>query len=435
MSVRTGINTPGISTDCGEKAARRKLDHVDHPGKPSRAAVIGIGHVEPAEGGREFEQQLELNARAGGTQGVERGVVAPVHRDHVVEVAEIVDANLAGAQAADVDGALQRFGLGVRIGRLADVPVARAGGVGRDLAAKPVALDEVAEDAFRRRRATNIAETDEQNLDHTGPPYRSCAEYGVRRERPNPHRQPRVALTLPMTSALYRHIVILTGAGISAESGLGTFRDADGLWTKYDLDDVATPHGFARNPALVYDFYNARRRTLLAAAPNAAHYALARLEREHAAKVVIVTQNVDNLHERAGSDNVIHMHGELLKTRCTTSHHVFAWDGELSLATPCPACGAVAALRPHVVWFGELPMAMDRIQAALETCDLFVSIGTSGNVYPAAGFVAEVSARGHSHTVELNLEPSEGQAQFAERTYGPATELVPAYVAGLLGEV
>ena len=238
-----------------------------------------------------------------------------------------------------------------------------------------------------------------------------------------------------MTRAPYGHIVILTGAGISAESGLGTFRDADGLWTQYDIDDVATPEGFARNPALVYDFYNARRRTLLEATPNAAHDALARLERAHAAQVVIVTQNVDNLHERAGSAKVIHMHGELLKARCTKWHHVFAWDDELSLATPCPACGAVAALRPHVVWFGELPMMMDRIQAALEMCDLFISIGTSGNVYPAAGFVAEVSARGRTHTVELNLEPSEGQAMFAEQIYGPATEVVPPYVAGLLGEV
>lgn len=177
-SARPGVSAPGISANSGEQAARRELDHVDHSGKPVGAAVIGIGHVEPAEGGRIFKQQLELGAPAGGTQGVELGVVAPVHRDHVVEVAEIGGANLTRPQAADVDAALERLGLGARVGRLADVPAAGAGRVGRNLTAEPVALDEVAEDTFRRRRATNIAETDEQNLDYTGPPYRSCATYG-----------------------------------------------------------------------------------------------------------------------------------------------------------------------------------------------------------------------------------------------------------------
>ncbi len=241
----------------------------------------------------------------------------------------------------------------------------------------------------------------------------------------------------------YQHIVILTGAGISAESGLGTFRDVDGLWTKYDLDEVATPQGFARNPAFVHEFYNARRKNLLEARPNAGHAALARLERETEAMVTVVTQNVDNLHEQAGSTNVIHMHGELLKVRCHAAHHVMLWETDLDVATPCPRCvdedrGATAAsahpgnLRPHVVWFGEFPMELDRIHTALDKCNLFLSIGTSGNVYPAAGFIEEVRTRGCAHTAELNLEPSEGESLFAEKVYGPATEIVPAYVERLL---
>lgn len=230
----------------------------------------------------------------------------------------------------------------------------------------------------------------------------------------------------------YARIVILTGAGISAESGLGTFRDKDGLWTKYDLEEVATPEGFARNPTLVHEFYNARRQNLLEAAPNPAHHALAKLERAHPGCVLVVTQNVDNLHERAGSRNVLHMHGELLKARCENCGQVAEWAGDLSLETPCPACGTPSHLRPHVVWFGEMPFHMDRIALELAVCDLFVSIGTSGNVYPAAEFVADVRAAGHARTVELNLEPSEGHSLFAERVYGPASQIVPTFVRRLL---
>ena len=237
----------------------------------------------------------------------------------------------------------------------------------------------------------------------------------------------------------FKHIVILTGAGISAESGLGTFRDTDGLWTKYDLDEVATPQGFARNPPFVHEFYNARRQNLLDAQPNAGHAALTRLERESGAAVTVVTQNVDNLHEQAGSQNIIHMHGELLKVRCIEANHVLAWTDELNVDTPCPQCGEPSSpssplgnLRPNVVWFGEFPMEMDRIYGELESCDLFLSIGTSGNVYPAAGFVEEIRSRGRAHTAELNLEPSEGESKFAEKIYGPATEVVPAYVDKLM---
>lgn len=235
-----------------------------------------------------------------------------------------------------------------------------------------------------------------------------------------------------MTQTRFKSIVILTGAGISAESGLGTFRDRDGLWTKYDLSEVATPKGFARNPVLVHDFYNARRKNLVEAEPNAAHAALARLEREFNGDVLLVTQNVDDLHERAGSKKLMHMHGELLKIRCQACDNVMAWRGDLDLSTTCPACATTGELRPHVVWFGEMPLHMEEIYAALEACDLFISIGTSGQVYPAAGFVAEVRRGGRAHTVELNLDPSDGASLFAEKIFGPATEVVPDYVARLL---
>jgi NAD-dependent deacetylase len=228
-----------------------------------------------------------------------------------------------------------------------------------------------------------------------------------------------------------KSLVILTGAGISAESGLGTFRDKDGLWSKYDLRDVATPEGFARNPGLVHDFYNARRRNLLEALPNAAHAALALLEQEWRGDFLLVTQNVDDLHERSGSAKLLHMHGELLKIRCENCGDIRPCHQAIDLSSACTVCGTPGYLRPDVVWFGEMPMGMDRIERALGACDLFVSIGTSGNVYPAAGFVAEARRR-RAHTVELNLEPSEGYSLFAETRYGPASEIVPAYVQELL---
>jgi len=231
--------------------------------------------------------------------------------------------------------------------------------------------------------------------------------------------------------ARFRNIVILTGAGLSAESGIATFRDPDGVWAKFDWQEVATPEGFARNPARVHEFYNMRRRDHARVAPNAAHHALARLERDLAGSVLIVTQNVDALHEAAGSKNLIHMHGELLKAWCLACDTRQPWHDDLSIETACPACKRVGRMRPDVVWFGEMPYHMERIQTALEDCDLFLSIGTSGNVYPAAGFVAEARAAG-AHTVELNLEPSEGRRLFAEAHHGPATRIVPTYVERLL---
>lgn len=223
-------------------------------------------------------------------------------------------------------------------------------------------------------------------------------------------------------------IVILTGAGVSAESGVRTFRDAGGLWEGHRVEDVATPEGFARDPALVHAFYNARRRQLGRVAPNAAHAALAELERGWPGEVLLVTQNVDDLHERAGSRNLVHLHGELLKARCGDCGSVRGWTEDLDAATPCPACGA-KAMRPHIVWFGELPFDLPRIHGALERCGLFMAIGTSGLVYPAAGFVA---AAERAWTVELNLERSEVADAFRDHRAGPATETVPALVAALL---
>lgn len=232
-----------------------------------------------------------------------------------------------------------------------------------------------------------------------------------------------------------RRIVVLTGAGISQESGLDTFRDPNGLWSRYRVEDVATPEAFARDPRKVHDFYNLRRRNLLAGhvKPNAAHAALAELERIWPGEFLLVTQNIDDLHERAGSQNLIHMHGEMRKMRCAACGAVTANDTELSITSVCGVCAKSGALRPHVVWFGEMPLEMERIGQALARCDLFISVGTSGNVYPAAGFVAEANAAG-ARTVELNLEPSLGRSHFTEGHYGKATSVVPEFVAALLAE-
>lgn len=229
----------------------------------------------------------------------------------------------------------------------------------------------------------------------------------------------------------FQNIVILTGAGISAESGIQTFRDADGLWTHIDIEDVATPEGFARNPKRVHDFYNARRLKVREAPCNAAHEALGKLQREHQGNVTLVTQNVDGLHEKGGVTDVLHMHGELGKIRCNHCETVReSWD-ELSLNLACTHCQKTGGMRPHVVWFGEMPFFMDEIMMKLADADIFISIGTSGAVYPAAGFVAAAREYG-AHTVELNLEPSDGAHYFAESHYGPATQVVPTYVEKLL---
>lgn len=233
-----------------------------------------------------------------------------------------------------------------------------------------------------------------------------------------------------MTQA-YKSIVVLTGAGLSAESGLSTFRDPSGIWAKYDWRDVATPEGFKKDPRMVHEFYNMRRRAHADVKPNAAHHALARLTQSHPS-ATIVTQNVDCLHEMAGTQNLIHMHGEAMKALCSHCEDRLPWTGDMSVETPCQNCGATGGLRPDVVWFGEMPYHMERIGRLLSQCDLFVSIGTSGNVYPAAGFVAAARKTG-AHTLELNLEPSQGANHFADAVYGPATKIVPAWVEKLLG--
>ena len=230
------------------------------------------------------------------------------------------------------------------------------------------------------------------------------------------------------------NIFALTGAGISAESGLGTFRDKGGLWSKFDPMKLATPEAFARNPPDVHAFYNMRRQNLVEAQPNAAHHALARLEiglAERGSRLVLCTQNIDDLHERAGSGSVIHMHGELLKARCTACNTVVPWRTDLGVADPCPACGNAGSLRPDVVWFGEMPMHMDEIYGALADADLFVAIGTSGSVYPAAGFVEEARAAG-VRTCEINLEPSDNARRFDSARYGPASAAVPQWVHEVL---
>ncbi|NJC06921.1 NAD-dependent deacetylase [Sphingomonas kaistensis] len=226
-------------------------------------------------------------------------------------------------------------------------------------------------------------------------------------------------------------LVILTGAGMSADSGVPTFRAADGLWEGHRVEEVATPEGFARDPALVHAFYDARRAHLAAVEPNAGHLALARLEREWPGNFLLVTQNVDDLHERAGSERLIHMHGELQRGWCLACDHRLPWAGAMGEGAVCPACAATGQVRPDIVWFGEMPYQMDRIDEAIRTCDLFVSIGTSGAVYPAAGFVQTARYVG-ARCLELNLDPSQGSIFFDETRLGRASEIVPRWVDELL---
>lgn len=230
-------------------------------------------------------------------------------------------------------------------------------------------------------------------------------------------------------------VFALTGAGVSADSGLGTFRDKDGIWAKFDPARLATPEGFARDPIAVHEFYNMRRRNMLEAVPNAAHRALAALAEglvEQGGALFLCTQNIDDLHERGGSKAVHHMHGELLRSLCSACRETRSWRRDLGISDVCDACGRVGTLRPDVVWFGEMPYGMPEIEAALAQSDLFVAIGTSGSVYPAAEFV-EIARMMGVLTLEFNLEPSDNARLFDESVYGPATESVPRFVARLLG--
>ena len=231
-----------------------------------------------------------------------------------------------------------------------------------------------------------------------------------------------------------KKIVVLTGAGISAESGIKTFRASDGLWEEHRVEDVATPEGFAANPKLVQKFYNERRRKLFEVKPNAAHLALAKLEEKMGNNLLIVTQNIDDLHERAGTKNLIKMHGSLFEVRCVKTGKIYHWEKDITDTDLCSCCTKPQVLRPHIVWFGEMPIDMDKIVNALSQCDVFVSIGTSGNVYPAAGFVREAKYYG-AKTLELNLQPSVANSLFDVAEYGKATELVPKFVDKILSEL
>jgi NAD-dependent deacetylase len=257
-------------------------------------------------------------------------------------------------------------------------------------------------------------------------------------------REPPCAVFLPAKLPYHRamplpispraNIVILTGAGISRESGLDTFRDKDGIWSRVRIEDVATPEAFARDPNGVNEFYNTRRTRLAAGnvRPNAAHLALARLEAGWPGEFLLVTQNIDDLHERAGSNRLTHMHGELLKVRCTDCGSIRHWPEPVEPGCICPECSATDCLRPHVVWFGEIPFGMESIYQQLARCDLFIAIGTSASVYPAAGFVQEARRYGQARCVELNLEPSQASDLFHETRHGPASAVVPEFVAELL---
>lgn len=229
-----------------------------------------------------------------------------------------------------------------------------------------------------------------------------------------------------------KSIVVLTGAGISQESGIKTFRDHNGLWENHRVEEVASIEGFQANPDLVQSFYNARRAQLMDAAvqPNSAHFALAQLEKEWKGNFLLVTQNVDDLHERAGSEKLIHMHGELLKVRCVDTQQVFPWRSEITRESTCPCCLKTRTLRPHIVWFGEIPLEMDRIYDALESCDIFISIGTSGQVYPAAGFVAAVPP--HCQSIEVNADSTPISNAFKRHLTGLAGSQVPKLAEELL---
>lgn len=225
-------------------------------------------------------------------------------------------------------------------------------------------------------------------------------------------------------------IVILTGSGISAESGIPTFRGSDGLWNGYNVTDVATPEGYYRNKQLVLDFYNERRKDVSLVEPNEAHFAIAKLQKSNMHEVMLITQNVDDLHERAGSKNVLHMHGSLANAICAKCGEVFPANEHMLVTDPCPECGETQ-VRPDIVWFGEIPYYMDEIDYQLRNCDIFVSIGTSGNVYPAAGFV-KIAKKKKAKTVELNLEATGNYYDFSQRKLGLATVVVPEWVEEIL---
>lgn len=229
----------------------------------------------------------------------------------------------------------------------------------------------------------------------------------------------------------YKNIVILTGAGISAESGLATFRSSNGLWNNHRVEDVASVEGFRRNPALVHDFYNDLKLEIQKAKPNPAHLAITRLQNEYPAEISVVTQNVDTLHEKAGNKNIYHIHGQINQAVCLNCGHILETFGDVDTETVCAQCGVTGMMKPNIVFFGENLLCMDKVETLLRSCDLFVSIGTSGVVFPAAAFVQTAKYHG-ADTIEFTLEPTSNNFYFDRHVYGPAGQTLPSYVDGLV---
>ncbi len=230
---------------------------------------------------------------------------------------------------------------------------------------------------------------------------------------------------------IYKRIFILTGAGISAESGIGTFRDANGLWNNHKVEDVATVEAFEKNPQYVHRFYNELKPDLLEAKPNLAHLCLTKLQTNYNGNVDIVTQNVDTLHEKAGSKNVYHMHGKIDEAICLNCGHILKSDDDVDTSTICPHCTMAGFMKPNIVFFGEMPLYMPEIEKKLRECDLFISVGTSGVVYPAAGFVYTAKYYG-ADTIEFNLEKTSNNCLFDEHIFGKCTNTLPEFVEKLL---
>ncbi len=229
----------------------------------------------------------------------------------------------------------------------------------------------------------------------------------------------------------YQNIVILTGAGISAESGLATFRSANGLWNNHKVEDVATIEAFERNPAYVHEFYNELKKELVKAKPNAAHLAITRLQNEYPAQISVITQNVDTLHEKAGNKNVYHIHGQINQAVCLNCGHILETFGDVDTETTCPHCGIAGMMKPNIVFFGENLLCMDKVDRLLANCDLFLSIGTSGVVFPAASFV-QIAKYNNARTLDFNLEPTSNNYYFDKHIYGQAGTTLPAFVDELL---
>ena len=235
-------------------------------------------------------------------------------------------------------------------------------------------------------------------------------------------------------SRIYKHIVFLTGAGISAESGLATFRSENGLWNNHRVEDVATIEAYLRNPDYVHQFYNDMRPELFKAEPNPAHLAITDLQSNYPAQIDIVTQNVDTLHEKAGNKNIYHIHGQINQIVCLNCGHVFETWGDISSEDKCEKCGVVGMLKPNIVFFGENLLYMDKVDNLLKSCDLFISIGTSGVVYPAAGFV-QIAKMFGADTIELNMEQTSNNRLFDRHIYGPAGTTLPALVQELIESI